>query len=123
MRLTQVTAVVLLVAYVPACTSYQALVDPVEGLRAPAKPIERARITLVSGERFELEKPVILGDSLSGTRKDVGSVSVGLSDIMKAEVRRPDTDKTVGLVVGIVVLAGVAALLVTNAVVSGYRGL
>jgi hypothetical protein len=119
MSLSQVTAIVVLVAYLPACTSYQALADPVAGLRAPVKPVERARITLVSGERFELRNLTVIGDSLSGVREGAGPTSLAFAEVAKAEVRKPDSDKTAGLVVGILAVAGLAALLVANAVAPG----
>jgi hypothetical protein len=123
MRLSRVTAIVVLVAYLPACTSYQALADPVAGLKAPVKPIERARITLETGERFELRSPVVSGDSLSGIREGSGPMILALTDVAMAEVRKPDSDETFGLVVGIVALTAVTAYLVTMAVLSGYNGL
>jgi hypothetical protein len=123
MRLSRITAVVALVVYLPACTSYHALADPVAGLRAPVKPIERARITLGTGERFELKSPVVSGDSLSGIREGSGPMILALADVAKAEVRKPDSNKTFGLVVGIVALAAVTAHFVTMAVLSGYNGL
>lgn len=109
MRHTRLAAAILLLAYVPACTSYQVLADPSTALLAPAQPIEEARITLRTGERFELNSPRVYGDSLKGFQNEASAKSVAMGDMAKVEIRKPSTGKTVGLVLGIAVAAGLVA--------------
>lgn len=109
MHRTRFAAAILLLAYLPACTSYQVIADPSTGLQASPKPIEEARITLRTGERFELNAPGVYGDSLRGIPHQGSAKIVAMGDVSKMEVRRPSTGKTVGLVLGIVVVGGLIA--------------
>jgi hypothetical protein len=109
MRHTRLAAAILLLAYVPACTSYQVMTDPSTGLLAPVKPVEEVRITLRTGERFELNSPLVYGDSLKGFQIEGSARSVAMGDMTEVEVRKPSAGKTVGLVLGIAVAAGLVA--------------
>jgi hypothetical protein len=100
------TAAVVLAAYLPACTSYHVLADPAAAMTSAPKPIEKARITMANGKRFEMTNVRIAGDSLRGSGYGVGERGIALSDIKKLEVAKPDAAKTVALVLGIGALVG-----------------
>ncbi len=109
MRLTQVTAVVLLIAFLPACTSYRTIENPAPVIRAEKEPIMRIRLTLQSGERIELVQATVSGDTVYGAlRKGGESRAVPLADASKVELQRADSDKTVGFVLGVSVLTAAA---------------
>jgi hypothetical protein len=70
------------------------------------------RVTMNDGSRFELESPVVSGDSLLGLAKSESYAQRGvlLADISRVEIRKGDALKTVGLVLGLTVLLfGIAA--------------
>lgn len=96
----------VLAAYMPACTSYHVLADPAAAIAESPKPIDKARITLVNGKRFEMTKVRVEGDSLRGLGYGVGDRGIALADIKKLEVAKPDAGKTVALVLGIGAFVG-----------------
>jgi hypothetical protein len=112
MRFTRLVAALLLAAYLPACTSYRALADPASGLQASLKPIEEARITLETGERFTLRFPQITDDSLRGSLDEGAARSVALTTVSEVEVRKHSAAKTVALVFGVVAVAASVFLVV-----------
>ena len=109
----QLVAGALLGAYLPACTSYHLLADPVASLQAPPKPINSVRVTLRSGEHSVLRKPTVVADSLRGFMPGGAATTLALSDIEQVEEQRTSAGKTVALAVGIVagfgLIAGAAA--------------
>ena len=109
MRYTRLAAAIVLAAYIPACTGYATLADPSAALTASPKPIEKARVTLKNGERFELATPVVYGDSLRGVPPGGPARSIALADVAKVEVQKGDAAKTAGLVVGVLLLGGLVA--------------
>jgi hypothetical protein len=85
-------ASVLLLLYLPACTSTHVVAAP-----SPAQLVESARPqsirgTLTNGTNFTMRSPVVKGDSLVGT---VGSgdasraISLPLSEIRSASIEQP----------------------------------
>lgn len=114
---TRLIATLLLATYLPACTSYQAMAAPTVELQAPPKPVQEARLTLASGERFELRAPRVNGDSLRGLGMNGKPRSVALADVTKVEVQKPNTAGTVGVIVGGLVVGGliVGGILLSNA--------
>jgi len=99
----QTTALLLLVIFLHACTSYR--VRPVE----PRHVRGTVRLTL-SGEIVTLERPNIVGDSLFGERAGQ-RVGVPIAAIRQLEVRENSDGKTMLLVAGI----GVTVLLMVAA--------
>ena len=109
-------ACVLMLLYLPACTSWQV------GGPTPAQFIEQERPTQVQvsrtdGSTIVLNSPTIRGDSLIGTvsRGNVrdarnSSVSVPLSDVRTLAVSRSSTGMTVMIVVVGIIVVGVIAL-------------
>ena len=108
MRLTQVTTVVLLIAFLPACTSYRSIEDPVPVVRAEKEPITRIRLTLQNGERVELVQARVSGDTVYGALKGGESRTIPLANAAKVELRRNNPDKTAGFVLGATVLTAAA---------------
>ncbi|HET9292997.1 MAG TPA: hypothetical protein VFO06_01795 [Gemmatimonadales bacterium] len=111
MRITRLTvirwtAAMVLAAYLPACTSYHVLANPAEAIAAAPKPIDKVRITMVNGKRFEMTKVRVEADSLRGLGYGVGERGIALSDIKQVEVAKPSPEKTVGLVLGIGAFVG-----------------
>ncbi len=106
MRPTRLIAVALLVAYLPACTSYLVLADPAATLQAPPKPIKKARVTIDSGKRFEVMAPRMNADSLQGQLRDGTAVSVPMSGIQKVEIREYHGGKTGWLIFGGILAVG-----------------
>ncbi len=119
MRFRPVVSVILLAAYLPACTSYQATTQPLAELTASPKPPEHVRVTTNAGAKFTVDGPRVVNDSLFGTTATVDAkgtpttraVAMPLGELRTIEVRKADGTSTMMLVVGIVgavVLLGVA---------------
>jgi hypothetical protein len=115
MRYTRLAAAILLAAYLPACTGYQVMADPSTGLQASPKPVKEARVTLRTGERFELMSPRVDGDSLRGVPAGGPARSVALADVATVEVRKGSTGKTLALVLGVTAVVGLVALVIAAA--------
>ncbi len=120
MNLRRILSCILLPAYVGSCTSWR--VEPV----SPAQVVNQdqpstIRVTLNDGSRFELDSPVVSGDSLLGLVKDESyrQRAVLLADISRFEIRKGDALKTVGLVVGLAMLLGGVAILIACATSDG----
>ena len=123
MSFRRVVSALLLVVYLPACTSFQATTQPLSELTAPPKPAEKVRITTSDGKQRDVDAPRVVNDTLYGSAWETGpggkpaavAVALPLSEIRAVEVRKSDGSKTAILAVGIV---GVIALVVvagTNA--------
>jgi hypothetical protein len=109
MRPTRLAAVALLFATQPACTTYRLLADPATELQEAPKPVNAARVTIRTGERLELDAPLVTGDSLRGFLLDGSMRSLALTDVTAVEVRRVSAGKTAGAVLGMVALSGIIA--------------
>jgi curli biogenesis system outer membrane secretion channel CsgG len=117
MRYTRLVAIVLLAAYLPACATYSVMPDPASTLKAPQTQLQQVRVTLRSGEQFNLRSPRVEGDSLRGTWPNSLVRSVALADVATVQVKRTSMAKTVGLVLASVAVAW--GVLLTVAVFSG----
>ena len=103
-------ACLLLLLYLPACTSWQV------GTPAPAEFVERehpqkVRVTRTDGATLELKAPAVREDSLVGTVGQDSTVSLALSEVRSVEAKRTDAGKTLLLIGagGLVVVAVVYA--------------
>ena len=105
-------AVVLLLLYLPACTSWQVGKTSPEQLFEDDPP-EKVRVTQTDGSRVELMSPEVRADSLVGTMKgDTVTVAIALSQVQTLEVRESDSLKGLGLTIGILaVVVGLFALM------------
>jgi hypothetical protein len=102
-------AALLLVLYLPACTSWQV------GKTSPDQlfeddPPEKVRVTQTDGSRVELLAPMITPDTLWGTVKGGDTVSIALSQVQKVEVRHFDGLKSLAVIFGILIGVWVAAV-------------
>jgi hypothetical protein len=104
-------SVVLLAAYLPACTAYHQTDESVVQLTAPPKPVERVRVTTVDGTRVQIWGPRVQGDSLLGMNaapgKETGRVALALASVRSVEVQKVDALKTIG---GVLVVSTVIGL-------------
>lgn len=87
-------AVLLQLAAAPACTSYQALADPVADLATYPSPVGPARVTLRSGERINFVSVRVEGDSLRGVFEGGGSRAFALTYVQTIELRLYDSEKS-----------------------------
>lgn len=119
MSFRRVVSLLLLAAYLPACTAYHQTNETVAQLTAPPKPVDRVRITRVDGTRIQVWGPRVALDSVIGMDKapgkETGRVAIALADIQALEVKEVDALMTgvgvVGTMVGIsLVMAGIYAL-------------
>jgi hypothetical protein len=112
MRSARCASAALLVAFLPACTSYYYLPAPSVSLAGAHQPIQKSRITLRNGEAFTLSGARISGDSLRGFVGGGRGKSVALADVTSAGIRQVNPAKTVGLVLGVAAVAASASLFV-----------
>ena len=105
------SAALVLAAYLPACTSYQATTQPVAELTAAPKPPSKLRVTTTDGAVVEVDEPRVANDTLYGStwttgaggKQSAGVMTIPIANIRTVEVRKSDGTKTVLLVGGIVV--------------------
>ena len=106
-------AVVLLLLYLPACTSWQVGKPSPEEFLENEQP-EKVRVTQTNGSRVELVAPKVRADSLVGTVKG-DTVSIALSEVQKVEVKEADSTRTGILVAGIMAWTVVSVVLFVSA--------
>jgi hypothetical protein len=92
-------ATLLLMAYLPACVTYNVMPDPASTLKAPQAELKQVWVTLRSGEQFTLRSPRVEGDSLRGIWPNSLVQSVALTDVATVQVKRTSVGRTAGLVV------------------------
>jgi len=98
MRPTRLIAMLLLAAYLPACTSYQVMADPTDNLQAVPFQLNEIRVTPMNGKRFTLRAPEVFGDSLRGFLKDGTLKRMALVDVKKVEAHVVDPEKSMLMV-------------------------
>jgi hypothetical protein len=110
-RRTRVIAAVLLLAYLPACSSWrvenvspQALIE--------AKHPTQVRVSRPDGTKLVLHQPSIAGNTLRGS---VQEPAIPLDDVQIVETRHRDTGKSLLLVGGIFIGAMVAGAIICSA--------
>jgi len=119
MSFRRVVSLLLLAAYLPACTSFQVTSQPLAQLTAQPTPVEKVRVTTADGAQIDVNSPRVTNDTLygsmwtaaSGGKQSAGVVTIPVTDIRTVEVRKSDGSSTAMLVIGIVaavVLLGVA---------------
>ena len=108
-------AALLLLLYLPACTSWQGVGKPSPEEFLEDESPAKIRVTQTDGSRVELDNPwVSASDSLVGTVKGGAPVSIALSEVQKVEVSKGDTGMTVYFVLIVVTsLAFLTAMLAT----------
>jgi hypothetical protein len=119
MRFPRILSALLLTAYLPACTSYQATSQTVVELTAFPKPPAHIRVTTTDGANLVVDAPRVVHDSLFGTTEALGPrgepttriVAIPVAELHSVEVKKPDGTKTLVLAAGVVgafVLVGAA---------------
>jgi len=104
-------ACTLLLCYLPACTSWH-----VENAVSPTQLISTkhprvVRLTRADGSRMVLDQPrIAVGDSVAGVHNGVQS-SVAVSDVTQVATPRLSAGKTIGILLGLSVVAvGIAVI-------------
>jgi len=97
-------AAVLLLCYLAACTSWhvEKEVNPLQLISTKHPRV--VRLTRADGSRMVLDQPRIAGDSLAGVHNAVLS-SVAVSDVTQVATPRFSAGKTIGLFLGLSVVA------------------
>ena len=112
----RLVASLLLAAYLPACTSYQATSQPLAKLTAAPQPAKLLCITQRNGVRVEVRAPRVVGDSLFGTNAARGMadrpVAIAMADIQSTEAKKFDAGRSIALVV---IVGGTSALMTAAA--------
>ena len=107
-------AALLLLLYLPACTSWQVGKPSPEEFLENEHP-EKVRVTQTDGSRVELMSPAVRADSLVGRVNGGTSVSIALSEVQKVEVRESDSTKTGLLAAGVLIWTMVSVVLFFSA--------
>lgn len=103
---TRFTALVLLLAYVPACQSWRTeTVTPQAVIEA--KHPDQVRVVRGDGTKQVLHQPAVVADTLRGTAREP---AVSLSDVQAVETRHGDTGKS--LLLGVAIVGGVLTAVV-----------
>jgi hypothetical protein len=106
-------AVFVLCAALWACTSWQA--DPVAPAELGARgDPQRMRVTRTNGSQVVLEDARVAEDGVHG-RWERTQAFIATGEIRELEVRREDQAGTIGLIAGLVGVAGLTATLITEA--------
>jgi hypothetical protein len=122
MSFRRVVSALMLAAYLPACTSYQATTQPVAEVTAAPTPPKHLRVTTTDGAVVEVDDPRVANDTLYGStwttgaggKQSAGVITIPISDIRTVEVRKSDGTKTLLLVGGIVAVLIVGTVSCSN---------
>lgn len=124
MSMCRVVSMLLLAAYLPACTAYHQTSVPLAELTAAPKPVERVRVTRPDGSRLQVWAPHVTADSLVGWNaapgKETGGVAVALADIRRWDVQKVDALKTLGVTAAVFVVIGLFIALAGRDACVGY---
>jgi len=105
----------MLLADLPACSSYQPLADPAAALQPTPRPADKARVTLRTGTQFVLKAPRVVGDSIRGATETGQRRAVALSEVSYVEAPRRNGLATFFFTLLVVGLAVGAGLLIHSA--------
>lgn len=108
---TRVVAAVLLLAYLPACSSWRVQNLSPQALIEAEHPAQ-VRVSRPDGTKQVLHQPSIAGDTLRGSAQEP---AIPLGDVQTVETRHGDTGKSLLLVGGILVGAMFAGAIVCSA--------
>ena len=89
-RIRLAAAGLLLSAWLPACGLYHVVADLSAGAQADPHSVRQARVTLWTGERFELTAIELQEGFIRGTTVEGDTVTVAMADVELMEVRRDD---------------------------------
>lgn len=103
---TRLTALVLLLAYLPACQSWRTETVTPQAVVEANHP-DQLRVVRADGTKQVLHRPAIVADTIRGR---AGEPAIPLSDVQAVETRHGDPGKSLLLGVGIV--GGVLAVVI-----------
>ena len=89
-RIRLAAAGLLLSAWLPACGLYHVVADLSAGVQADPHSMRQARVTVWTGERFELTVIELQEGFIRGTTVEGDTVTVSMADVELMEVRRDD---------------------------------
>jgi hypothetical protein len=101
-RIRLVAATMIFTAGLPACGLYHVVSDFAAGAQADPQSVRQVRVTVWTGERFELSRVEFAEEFMRGTTAEGDTVTVAMADVELMEVRRDDPE-------GKMVLAACAA--------------
>jgi len=117
MRHTRLAAALLLLTYLPGCSTYGVMSDPAAELQTAPTPVMDARVILRTGERYNIRSPRIDGDTLRGFSEKGPAVSFPVANISWLEAQQPSGIRTAALVAGVVVTVVAVAYFVSAVVI------
>ncbi len=114
MRFPRFLPALFLALALGACHSYEPVTVPLPDYAPAVDGRNEMRLTLVSGERVTLRDTYVAGGSVYGYSLDAPStgyapVSVPVSAIQKADLRKPHASKPLAYLVGGALIAGTVA--------------
>ena len=89
-RIRLTAAGLFLAAWLPACGLYHVVADLSAGAQADPHSMRQARVTVWTGERFELTAIELQEGFIRGTTVEGDTVTVAMADVELMEVRRDD---------------------------------
>ncbi len=99
-------SLLILVAYVGACTGWQVQsAAPAQALADPQHATKTVRLTTEQQGHVYLSHPTVTGDSVSGRQGDAPAI-FALTDVKEVATKQPKTTNTVLLVAGTTILVG-----------------
>lgn len=108
---TRYMSAFLLTSYVSACTSWKVqTVAPEQTFSDSLYVRKGVRVTTLDSQRVEIKHPKLVGGIITGRNRNTAMVSFPVQNVGELAVRRPDTGRTVMLVMGSLVVAGGATL-------------
>lgn len=110
-RPTRCIAAFLLTTYVSACTSWKVqTVAPEQTFSDSSYVSKGARVTTLDSQQVEIKHPTLTGETITGRSRRGATIIIPLQNITRLEVKRPDTGKTIMLIVGSAAGAGALTL-------------
>lgn len=89
-RIRLAAASLFLATSLPACGLYHVVADLSVAAQADPHSMRQARVTVWTGERFELNAIELQEEFMRGTTVDGDTVTVEMTDVQLLEVRRDD---------------------------------
>ena len=114
MRFRPIVSLLLLAAYLPACTSYRSTARPVADLAAAPESARQVRVITTTGARVELWSAYVARDTLWGYDGASGEIRrdafVPMAEVGRMQILKPDPLKIGGALIGVGVIAATIAL-------------
>jgi len=122
MRIVWAMLLSVVLVFSPGCSSWKALSPPANGAPTHGPLPTRIRVVLWNREEFIMHEPTIVRDSLFGIREVSAEVpsamffnessrescAIDMKQVRSIEERKPDTGRTLVLLIPVVVIIGLA---------------